>query len=133
MIQRSRFQRETAEGLHLQAVTAGHIPRGSLVLKPFSGNSPVAVKKSGSGGQSAAPPKGIDYGRLAREVVNYIQEHFEDVGPRFATEALKIHYGVAEKRDIRGSATTEEENTLKQEGVDFIKMPVPDKDEEPGN
>ena len=71
-----------------------------------------------------------DVSRLAREVVDYIQESFEDVGTKFAAEALKIHYGVAEKRNIRGSATVDEEKTLKDEGVEFFKIPVVKKTDE---
>jgi hypothetical protein len=85
--------------------------------------SPIAVKKSqpvASTGQEA-----IDYQRLAKEVVEYIKTNSEDVGAQFAAEALKIHYGVAEKRSIRGSATADEEKTLKDEGVEFVKVPFP--------
>ena len=89
--------------------------------------SPVAVKKS-SGSREGKSPENIDYHRLAKEVVEYIQKSFEDVGPNFAAEALKIHYGVNEKRNIRGSATEEEEKTLKAEGVEFFKIPFPKKD-----
>ena len=59
------------------------------------------------------------------EVVNYVRENFEDVGPRFATEALKIHHGAAERRNIKGSASEEEEKILKDEGVSFFKLPLP--------
>jgi len=87
--------------------------------------SPVAVKK---GTREARNIQGnseaIDYRRLAREVVRYVEENFEDVGPKFAAEALKIHYGVSEPRNIRGCATEEEEKTLKEEGVEFFKIPV---------
>jgi hypothetical protein len=87
--------------------------------------SPVAIKRS----NEALPAKGgeesIDYPRLAREVVHYLQKNFEDVGANFAGEALKIHYGVTERRNIRGSATDAEEKMLKDEGVDFLKLPVP--------
>ena len=85
--------------------------------------SPIAVRKSqpvASTGQET-----IDYQRLAKEVVEYIKTNSEDVGAQFASEALKIHYGVAEKRSIRGSATADEEKTLKEEGVDFVKVPFP--------
>ena len=54
--------------------------------------SPVTVKKSRSDGKLTIPAN-IDYQRLAKEVVDYINDNFEDVGPRFAGEALKIHYG----------------------------------------
>ncbi len=54
----------------------------------------------------------------------YIEKHFEDVGRRFTDEAVKIHYGEAEKRNIRGTTTQEEEQQLKEEGVAFLKIPV---------
>lgn len=89
--------------------------------------SPVAVKKSGT--ETQAVPSPIDYRKLAKEVINYINKNSEDVGPKFAAEALKIHYGVAEKRSIRGTATLDEEKTLKEEGVDFFKFPLPKTDD----
>jgi len=57
-------------------------------------------------------------------VQEYLEKHFEDVGPEFAKEALKIHYGEAEKRNIRGTATPAEEVILKEEGVQFVKIPI---------
>ena len=94
--------------------------------------SPVTVKKSRSEGKLPIPSN-IDYQRLAKEVVDYINDNFEDVGSRFAVEALKIHYGVTEKKNIRGSATEEEEKTLKEEGVEFFKVPLPKKDDKGKN
>jgi hypothetical protein len=85
--------------------------------------SPVSVKKSTP--EKQVKPGQIDYQRLAREVVNYVNKNFEDVGPQFTAEALKIHYGVGEKRNIRGSATSDEEKTLKEEGIEFFKLPLP--------
>ncbi|MDQ1336863.1 MAG: hypothetical protein QG552_3813 [Thermodesulfobacteriota bacterium] len=85
--------------------------------------SPVALKKSQPVAQTGQET--IDYQRLAKEVVEYIKTNSEDVGAQFAAEALKIHYGVAEKRSIRGSATADEEKTLKEEGVEFVKVPFP--------
>ena len=93
--------------------------------------SPVAVKKSVPA--PATRQAEIDYNRLAKEVVEYIKSNSEDVGAKFASEALKIHYGVADKRSIRGSATEEEEKTLKEEGVEFLKVPFPITDAEKKN
>ena len=96
--------------------------------------SPVAVKKGGrQEDQSERHSDGIDYKRLAQEVVQYVQENFEDVGPKFATEALKMHYGVTEPRNIRGSATEEEEKILKEEGIGFFKIPLPKKNDKKAN
>ena len=93
--------------------------------------SPVAVKKSHSENRKVAEP--IDYKKLAKEVVHYIKNNFEDVGSNFAGEALKIHYGVSEKRNIRGSANSEEEKTLNEEGIEFFKLHLPKTDEDKKN
>jgi hypothetical protein len=60
-----------------------------------------------------------------RQVVDFIQKNCEDVGTDFAKEALKIHYGATEKRNIKGTSTADEEKTLRDEGVEFFKVPVP--------
>jgi hypothetical protein len=83
--------------------------------------SPVVIKSVR--GEEKLQQNKPDYRKLAMGVMEYIRNNFEDVGVDFAKEALKIHYGVAEKRDIRGSATDEEEKTLKDEGVKFFKFP----------
>lgn len=94
--------------------------------------SPVAMKTSTRSEEKEDECR-IDYERLAKEVVNYINKNFEDVGSNFAKEALKMHYGVAEKRNIKGSATVEEENMLEGEGIEFFKIPVPKIDDEEKN
>lgn len=93
--------------------------------------SPVAIRSSSR--PAAQGDQTIDYRKLAREVVHYINSNFENVGPNFAKEALKMHYGVKEKRNIRGAATEEEEKTLKEEGIEFFKIPVVKKEEDDSN
>ena len=94
--------------------------------------STVSVKTSARPpGLKDGPP--IDYPRLAKEVVEYINENFEDLGSDFTKEALKMHYGVSEKRNIKGSATSDEEKTLKDEGIVFFKLPVPKTDDDEKN
>ncbi|SPD76223.1 conserved hypothetical protein [uncultured Desulfobacterium sp.] len=93
--------------------------------------SPVALKRAVTAETSDLPP--IDYERLAKEVVDYIYKNSDDVGSKFAAEALKMHYGVTEKRNIRGSATSDEEKTLKDEGIIFFKFPTPKTDDDKTN
>jgi hypothetical protein len=91
--------------------------------------SPISVKSQPRSvpGDSAGS---IDYQKLAKEIWNYIQNEYEDMGTDFTKEALKIHYGVSEERNIRGTATESEENILKEEGIQFFKMPVFKKDKD---
>jgi hypothetical protein len=63
--------------------------------------------------------------KVGKEIVDFVEKNFDDVGCDFAKEALKIHYGVEEPRNIRGISTKEEEKMLKEEGIDFLKIPMP--------
>ena len=54
-----------------------------------------------------------------------MKKNFDDVGCDFAKEALKMHYGAAEPRNITGVSTKEEEQTLNEEGIQFFKIPMP--------
>lgn len=55
---------------------------------------------------------------------DFLDRHFDDVGDRFAHVAMRIHKGEEERRNIRGTTSKEEEKTLTEEGVEFIKVPV---------
>jgi hypothetical protein len=81
--------------------------------------SPFAIKKGGE-----KVKEGTDPHQALQLIQDYLDKHFEDVGVEFYKEALKIHYGETEKRNIKGTATTEEEVILKEEGVQFFKIPI---------
>jgi len=57
----------------------------------------------------------------------YVQDNADYVGPNFAEEARKIHYGEVERRHIYGEASLEEAKELVEEGVDVAPLP-PDLD-----
>ncbi len=59
--------------------------------------------------------------RVSREIV----ARTEDVGPRFAQEALDMHRGEIEERPIRGQATREEAAQLLEEGVALLPLALP--------
>ena len=63
--------------------------------------------------------------KISQEAIDFVEKNFDDVGCDFAKEALKIHYGATEPRNIRGVSTKEEEKTLKEEGIQFFKIPMP--------
>lgn len=57
--------------------------------------------------------------------VRQLMARTEDVGPRFAEEARRIHYGETPQRGIRGQATPEEREALQEEGIETMAIPVP--------
>lgn len=83
--------------------------------------SAVVIKRSGRDvDEKETPPSPAN---LLRRFYEYIEKNFEEVGTDFAKEALKMHYGVTDKRNIRGTSTEEEEKLLREEGVEFHKIP----------
>ena len=52
-----------------------------------------------------------------------VEAHCDYVGPRFAEEARRIHYGEADARGIYGEATDAESHELAEEGIKFGQIP----------
>ena len=48
----------------------------------------------------------------------------EDVGTAFAEEARKIHYKEAPERSIRGQTTVDEAESLREEGIEVLAVPI---------
>ena len=84
--------------------------------------SPFTIKRDGGRKREEVDPQQVH--QAIQVITDYIDKHFEDTGADFYKEALKIHYGEAEKRNIKGTATPEEEIILKEEGVKFLKVPI---------
>ena len=57
--------------------------------------------------------------------VRQVLESTEDVGERFPEEARRIHYGEIEERGIRGQATPEAADALREEGIEVFSLPLP--------
>jgi hypothetical protein len=86
--------------------------------------APMAPALAGSVGERRSAPDDM---RKARQFMTglrkYVETHAEYVGPKFAEEARKIHYGETEERQIYGEATIKEATDLIEEGVDVAPLP----------
>jgi hypothetical protein len=87
--------------------------------------STFGIKRGSSRPKDASTPAANQYEVTPEKLVSFLEKNFEDVGHNFAQEALKMHYDVTEKRNIRGTSTQTEEETLEKEGIKFFKLPVP--------
>ena len=95
-------------------VTSVDIVPSTFAIKSGSASSPqdLAVQRA-------------QLEKIGKEAIEFVEKNFDDVGADFAKEALKIHYGASEPRNIRGVSTKEEEKTLEEEGIEYIKIPMP--------
>ncbi len=103
----------------------------ALIACPVCNSTSIARIPSTFAIKSSNPLKEFsdhqaDIENIGRKIVDFVEKNFDDVGTDFAKEALKMHYGVTKARNIRGVSTKEEEKTLKEEGVQFFKVPMPE-------
>lgn len=61
---------------------------------------------------------------LFEQMVSSIVANTEDVGRAFAEEARRIHYLEAPERPIRGEASLEEYESLRDEGIEVMPLPM---------
>ncbi len=86
---------------------------------------PIAIRKaSGANTEKALQASQEVMAELTEKVAEYVEKNYEDVGSSFSKEALKMHYGTEDHRNIRGTTTKEEDKVLKKEGVPVVKVPV---------
>lgn len=57
------------------------------------------------------------------EMRRHVEKNADYVGPKFADEARKIHYGETRERSVYGEATDAESDALRDEGIEFGRIP----------
>lgn len=108
----------SAPRLNLSGARAPAAPSGPAADAPTAGGE-------------VPSPNPADLHALWLRAVRHVMAHTEDVGPRFAEEARRIHYGETEARGIRGQASAEDAQALADEGIEVAVLPVPQALKEP--
>jgi hypothetical protein len=89
----------------------------------------IATRRETPAAEPARAPKETakaeiaDAIELLKALRRQVEATCDYVGDQFAEEARKIHYGETERRDIYGDATAEEAEELREEGVEFTRIP----------
>jgi hypothetical protein len=105
--------------------SAPHIARSS--------STELAVSKSNVGNLSGdvVALTGSDHSHLEAQVqaaflkgMRDLMGRSEDVGNSFAEEARKIHYKESPEHSIRGQTTLDEAESLREEGIEILAIPV---------
>ncbi len=70
---------------------------------------------------------GSDAATMQAELIRHVRAVLratENVGPRFAHEARRIHEGDAPERPIRGTASADEREALAEDGIAVMSVPA---------
>jgi len=88
-------------------------PRATAASEPTAAGEPAAMHVAGKMREAL------------REMRAFIEKNAEYVGPRFADEARKMHKGESQERSIYGEASDQDADALKDEGIEFGRIPWP--------
>ena len=116
-------QREAGE-LRCPVCGSKKVEKAIMAPRVASGASVSASDE----GEVVPAPGGVDETAVkAREALLELRKKIEEtcdyVGPTFAEEARKMHYGEIEQRSIYGESTTEDAEALAEEGVEVRQIP----------
>lgn len=116
---RSEFDRQRGSAL----ISCPTCNSTDVRLVPSAVHLASAVRQAPKAADLPQPPMQQPLAVL-RQLVDALVSTAEDVGPRFAAEARRIHYEEAPARSIRGQSTPEERDALRDEGIEFMQLPV---------
>jgi hypothetical protein len=94
--------------------------------KSQDGAVPAVSHADRPGDAAAAGPQALanlDPMQILRAIRRHVEANCAHVGPAFAEEARKMHYGETERRGIYGEATQGEAEALIDEGIEIAHIP----------
>ena len=101
----------------------------NIVRLPHASRINKAAGKERAGATHERRHERRQYANMGKEslakLIEHIVENTEDVGSAFPEEARKIHYRETPERRIRGTASGEEVEALKDEGIEVVALPIP--------
>jgi hypothetical protein len=94
----------------------------SLMAPAVSGAKKKDADRTKAVSSPAAQQMG-QYMQALRELRAQVEKNCDYVGEKFPEEARKMHYGEAETRNIYGEASNSEAEALREEGIEFQRVP----------
>lgn len=101
---------------HCGSTQVHRVPSAIHLSKPASNRSP---------GSDATTDTQASVLAAYRQLMTAMLANSEDVGSSFASEARKIHYHEAPERSIRGEASADDCESLREEGIEILQLPKP--------
>lgn len=120
---REDFDRQLAQGLVTCPLCgSARVQKRLSAVAVHVGRRTAAEPRAPQAPSVPEPPRPEAF---LRAVAQFVETHFEDVGARFAQEARRMEDGEADARSIRGTTTPEEQEALREDGIEFLTIALP--------
>lgn len=83
------------------------------------------IRRSGAAAEEKLKKLLVQGHERLSAVRRYLETNCDYVGDRFPEEARRIHYGEVPARDIYGEASSEDAQAMSDEGIGFLRLPLP--------
>nr|WP_220790305.1 DUF1178 family protein [Gluconacetobacter takamatsuzukensis] len=93
------------------------------LMAPAVRTAPARVPEAARPGAEAGVAMPAALMAAMQRLRQHVEERCENVGDKFADEALKIHRGDGEQRGIYGRASEEDCDRLADEGIEIMAIP----------
>lgn len=104
-----------------KAIMAPRIGKKSSSRAPVPAEPPAPVPAVPAAAVKAEIPAAMQ--AMLQELRREVEKNCDYVGKEFAEEARKIHYGEREQRNIYGEASDSDAEALREEGIEFGRIP----------
>ncbi len=115
------------EGWFRDGATFERQEKAGKVACPHCGSKRVEKAPMAPRVRKSSEPKATPSPAQLRAALVALRQHIEqncdNVGPRFAEEARRIHYGETEPHGIYGESSDEEAEALAEEGIAVARLP----------
>jgi len=99
------------------------LPSGIHMARHGRNEVPLPAPEQAEHVAAFPPPK------VVWQALRQLIKNTENVGREFPEQARRIHYGETPRRSIRGQASREEAEELREEGIEVLSLPVPPSEE----
>lgn len=123
----SQLQRDLVRCPQCDSEAVRRVPSAVAIATP--GIAVPATEPATGTTAFSAIPAGSQAMAVYRQLVSAMLAFTEDVGAGFVEETRRMHYDETPARPIRGEASDEDYEALREEGIEIIRLPLPRKED----
>ena len=121
------YEKQAKKGtVECPVCSSNKVKKAPMAPNISMGASASGAEESGTASEElSAKEQTSRYMTMVTKMRQHVEANCDYVGDKFAEEARRIHYGETDKHNIYGEASSEESESLRDEGIEFGAIPWP--------
>lgn len=121
------YEKQAKKGtVECPVCSSNKVKKAPMAPNISMGATASSAEESGASSEElSAKEQTSRYMTTLTKMRQHVEANCDYVGDKFAEEARRIHYGETDKHNIYGEASSEESESLRDEGIEFGAIPWP--------